>query len=246
MTIQFSPVNLLPECQFRDLISRSISVKQVLRYFGLGPNGGNRTTVNKRIKSLGIDCSHFASKKSGGFLTAPPLESVLVQDSEYSRCNLKRRLLKAGILKNECSLCGLGPIWNGKPITMRLDHENGVRNDHRIANLRMVCPNCDSQLDTFSGRNLKGTHKKRVRLCRGCGKEICKHGRYGLCAKCYSNQNTKINWPSLDELIAMTEHSTMVSVGKRLGVSDVAVKKRIKRLQLDLASVAVPTMGMLG
>jgi len=245
MPVQFSPIKLLPENQFRNLVSRSTSVKQVLRYFGLGPNGGNRDTVKKRIESLGIDCSHFSSKKSK--ILVIPLEDVLVKDSGYSRSNLKRRLLKLGVLKNKCSVCGLGSDWNNKPITMRLDHVNGVRDDNRIENLRMVCPNCDSQLETFSGRNLKYTKKKIIRLCKGCGKEICKYGRYGLCAKCYSNQNTKINWPSLDELISMTEQNSMVAIGKMLGVSDNAVRKRIQKMRGSvLASVAVPTTGTSG
>ncbi|MGB2240169.1 MAG: HNH endonuclease [Pseudomonadales bacterium] len=52
-----------------------------------------------------------------------------------------------------CSSCGIGDEWNGKPITLQLDHINGVNNDHRLDNLRMLCPNCHSQTDTWCGRN---------------------------------------------------------------------------------------------
>ena len=72
-----------------------------------------------------------------------------------SRKHLKRRLLTNGILKNECSICNLGNEWNGKPIVMRLDHINGDSTDHRKENLRMVCPNCDSQLLTYCGKKIK-------------------------------------------------------------------------------------------
>ncbi len=83
-----------------------------------------------------------------------PLEEMLVENSACDRGSIKARLLKLGILENKCYICGLTK-WQGKPIVMRLDHINGMPNDHRLENLRMVCPNCDSQLPTFCGRNKK-------------------------------------------------------------------------------------------
>jgi 5-methylcytosine-specific restriction endonuclease McrA len=71
-----------------------------------------------------------------------------------SRASVRRRLLMAGILENICEVCGLRE-WQGKPISMQIDHINGIRDDHRLENLRMLCPNCHSQTPTFSGRNVK-------------------------------------------------------------------------------------------
>lgn len=73
----------------------------------------------------------------------------------HSRGGLKRRLIKGSIVKNECSECGNPPEWNEKKLTMILDHINGVNNDNRVENLRLLCPNCNSQTATFSGRNIK-------------------------------------------------------------------------------------------
>ena len=83
-----------------------------------------------------------------------PLEKVMIENSTYYRGHLKRRLLENRTLKNKCDICGLENIWNNKKIIMVLDHKNGIRNDHRLENLRMLCPNCNSQTDTFCGKNM--------------------------------------------------------------------------------------------
>ena len=70
---------------------------------------------------------------------------------------LKERLVKEGILEYKCAECGISK-WNNKPLSLHLDHINGINNDHRIENLRFLCPNCHSQTDTYAGKNRK--HKK--------------------------------------------------------------------------------------
>jgi hypothetical protein len=62
---------------------------------------------------------------------------------------------------NKCMVCGLGgDEWNGKPITLIVDHINGNAYDCDVENIRLVCPNCDSQLPTYKGRNKgKSTRK---------------------------------------------------------------------------------------
>jgi len=71
-----------------------------------------------------------------------------------SRAAVRRRLLSEGLLQNICETCGLRE-WLGKPLTMHIDHINGQRDDHRLENLRMLCPNCHSQTPTYGGRNVK-------------------------------------------------------------------------------------------
>jgi 5-methylcytosine-specific restriction endonuclease McrA len=71
-----------------------------------------------------------------------------------NRTHIKTRLLRAGLLENRCEQCGL-ESWRGKPLSMHIDHVNGVRDDHRLENLRMLCPNCHSQTETYAGRNAK-------------------------------------------------------------------------------------------
>lgn len=77
------------------------------------------------------------------------------------RTHLKGRLIKAGVLRDVCCLCGITD-WCGQKLTLVLDHINGVNNDNRPENLRLLCPNCNSQTDTFSGRNIK---RRREMIC---------------------------------------------------------------------------------
>jgi hypothetical protein len=78
----------------------------------------------------------------------------LLASPKRNRTHLKLRLIKARLLENRCQTCGLRD-WLGKPLNMHLDHVNGVRNDNRLENLRMLCPNCHAQTPTYSGRNTK-------------------------------------------------------------------------------------------
>jgi len=87
-----------------------------------------------------------------------PLERILAESK--SRVSIKRRLLEAGVLKNECDQCGLSS-WRGHHLSIQLDHLNGIRDDHRLENLRMLCPNCHSQTSTFGTRNWKQNRSRR-------------------------------------------------------------------------------------
>lgn len=81
-------------------------------------------------------------------------EDVFVENSTYARHHIKSRIIKQEMVPYKCDCCGIGPEWNGKPMPLILDHINGINNDNRIENLRFVCSNCDSQLDTYKSRNI--------------------------------------------------------------------------------------------
>jgi len=71
----------------------------------------------------------------------------------YQTFKLKNRLLKEGLKDNTCEECGISE-WNNKPINCELDHIDGNRTNHRLNNLRILCPNCHSQTSTFRAKNI--------------------------------------------------------------------------------------------
>ena len=126
--------------QLKSLYDSGLSLAECAKKLGV-----SKDTVSKAVKKGLVQ----VRSKSLDF------DKMFVENSDTRRHLIKQRLLKEGILSNTCSECGLDGDWNGKPIVMVLDHINGVNNDNRIENLRMLCPNCNSQTPTFSGRNVK-------------------------------------------------------------------------------------------
>lgn len=84
-----------------------------------------------------------------------PLDEILKGNYPlFQTCKLRVRLIKSGLKEEKCEVCGITE-WNGKPILFELDHINGIRHDHRLENLRIICPNCHCQTDTYRAKNIK-------------------------------------------------------------------------------------------
>jgi len=135
-------------------VAKYKSYKDILATFGLENKGENFKTLKRRLNEDKIPYDHLL--KHGQNLrvyhTPKTLDEILIEESTFNRGHLKGRLLKAGVLKNQCSECPVSAEWNGKPIVLQLDHINGISNDNRLENLRILCPNCHSQTNTFAGK----------------------------------------------------------------------------------------------
>ena len=232
-----SPIWSIPPQEFQELLDTSNSFVDILIKVGLDPYNGNHKTLNHRIKEEGFDISVLEKnrKKSRdnhmkSLLEKKTyrLEDILVENSKHGSHHLKNKLISQNILKNECSICKNNGEWFGKKLSLQLDHINGINNDNRLENLRLLCPNCHSQTETFSGKR----HKK-YNFCKDCGEKVQKKSI--RCFKC-SSKNNGINQRkfevSKEELKNLIATYPMTKVGKILGVSDNAVRKRCKSFGL--------------
>jgi Zn finger protein HypA/HybF involved in hydrogenase expression len=142
--------------QIENAAKSSFTYAEMQKKLGYKVKGGN---VYRKLKAIiiehEIDISHFRGKAHGTSKTGSPLEKILVENSTYGNLrSLKIRLIKENIMEYKCVECGISN-WNGKQLTLQLDHINGINNDHRLENLRLLCPNCHSQTPTFGGGNVK-------------------------------------------------------------------------------------------
>lgn len=144
------------EEQFIEAVKTSTSVRQVLSKIGVKEAGGNYKVAKDKIKKLNLDTSHFTGM---GWLkgqthkhTTKPIEYYLTEDSYHQSYKLKLRLISEGIKQHKCEKCGIME-WMGQPTPIELDHINGNNRDNRLENLRLLCPNCHAQTDTYRGKN---------------------------------------------------------------------------------------------
>ena len=152
---QISKVYQVSNDEFQNIVQQANSYSDCLRALGLGTNGGSSTdTLKRRIAELDCDISHFGKKEKTQSPQAKySLDEILIENSTYANISrLKERLVREGKLEYKCQNCGIKE-WQSKPLSLHLDHINGKNNDHRIENLRFLCPNCHSQTDTYAGRN---------------------------------------------------------------------------------------------
>ena len=110
-------------------------------------------TVWRRCKKLGL------TFKIGGANKKFQLEDILKGlHPQYSTLKLKNRLIKENLIEYKCSICGIDS-WLGKEIKLHLDHIDGNSHNHLYENLRLLCPNCHSQTETYCGKNKKNKKK---------------------------------------------------------------------------------------
>lgn len=111
----------------------------------------NATTVTiwRKAKKLNLSWKDI-TKPSG--IKIDINEILEGKHPEYQTFKLHKRLLKEGIKEHKCEMCG-NTLWNGKEIPLQLDHIDGNPHNHLLNNLRMLCPNCHAQTETYCGKN---------------------------------------------------------------------------------------------
>ena len=109
-------------------------------------------TLNQYLKVMNID--YLGNQAGIGLLKSKiSLNEIITNKVKFSRCQLKKRLIHNGLLEYKCVKCGNTGEWMNEKISLEIDHINGVNNDNRLENLRILCPNCHSQTPTFKNKN---------------------------------------------------------------------------------------------
>ena len=210
-----------------------------------------RTLKRYALEVWNIPVGHFdphaASREAlfRGRRVATPLAEILVKGSSFSRVQLKKRLYAEGLKQRICEMCGQGELWRGRRLALILDHANGVSDDHRLENLRILCPNCAATLETHCGRNV---HYRRE--CATCGAEFrpkgakqrhCSHS-CGACSEANRiahEQQRLVERPPYEQLLAEIAASNWSAVGRKYGVSDNAIRKWVRAYERELPHGAV-------
>ena len=137
--------------EFIAIVKSSTSYSNLCLNLGYKSKSGDLINrIKVRFKQLNLTEKDFKI----GIKVKRNIDNVFINNSTADQKTLRRWFLNGGYVEYKCSICNLKQ-WNEKPISLILDHINGNNKDNRLENLRWVCPNCNSQLDTTGARNIK-------------------------------------------------------------------------------------------
>jgi hypothetical protein len=226
------------EAEARAAIAASRSYSEALRRLGMRAAGGNHRTIRRYAEEIWrISVDHFDpdTVRRDALARPPiPLDDALVERSSYPRGRLKERLFAEGLKARRCELCGQGELWRGRRMALILDHVNGVHDDNRLENLRIVCANCNATLDTHCGRN--GRAPASERECPACGREFLpRSARHRYCSRTCGQrapgrrgpqpERQRVARPPYEQLVREIDALGYLGVGRKYGVSDNAIRK---------------------
>lgn len=212
--------------ELEKVVKESKTKTECLIKMGLRAAGGNYKTITKYIEEYQISTEHFDIHQARIYKMNQinserkiPLSEILTENSTYNRHRLKERLYDENIKLRQCELCGQGEIWNGMKMSLIIDHINGIWDDNRIENLRIVCPNCNATLPTHCGKNRRNiVDKEKID-----GRKIMTDTKL----KFYENSR-KTQRPDYNTLKTEIDNLGYVKTGKKYGVSDNAIRKWLR------------------
>jgi 5-methylcytosine-specific restriction endonuclease McrA len=224
----------------QNIFDESSSKDEVFKTLGISQNTYSaRAELRNRVQKDSIKLDKFIRnacvRRKLHDYSSKPTETILIEDSKTARNVVRNRILKEKLIEYACSLCGYIGKEDNNDVTLHLDHVNGINNDHRLENLRFLCPACHSQTETFTGRNIKDFLYKEeyITRCLQCNKQINSNSKQ--CNSCagISKQKLKISKEELEELIN-TDKMSFVAIGKKFGVTDNTIRKRCETLGIPI------------
>lgn len=231
--------------ELESAVKQSVSIAGVLRALGIEPVSGRYPWIKKLIVLYDIDTSNLLgcgwSKDSVRYST----DKTFAEGSTINRSHIRKLIIRDNLIPYECAFCGNKGEWMGKPMALELDHINGVCNDHRLENLRFLCPNCHATTDTYCGKNKEKPdtetviaendkhvikRNKKQKPCPQCGAPI--NIESTLCSKCHHKTLQRVKdecMPSKYELARSIVENGFSATGRMYDVSSQAIHKWCKR-----------------
>lgn len=154
----------LSDEQFVELLKKSSTISEVLFKLGYTVKGNSwgYSQIKRRMDDLNLDHSIFKGRSAiikTNKLNNIKKEDILKENCKHQRTVLRRYIIKNNLIPYKCAICGCTE-WQGKTLSLELDHINGINNDNRLENLRFLCPNCHSQTSTYGSRNQQLNNSK--------------------------------------------------------------------------------------
>lgn len=139
-----------------DVIEKSYGFLDIAKNLGIVDKSTKKISsrliskIKNHIENEKIDISHFRYQNGSRFSKTD--DEVFCKNGDISTDTVKKRFLKK--VDYVCQECNISH-WNGKKISLQMDHIDGDCCNHLFSNLRLLCPNCHSQTDTFARKNRK-------------------------------------------------------------------------------------------
>lgn len=157
-----SKITKIPISDLERAVKESYSAAETCRKLNLSDRSGTITRLKRYVLKNNIDISHWTGRlwakgktslDDKRIRTNKSTEDIFSENSNASPSYVRKLIRKKNLLDYMCQICKMGPTWNGQELRFQLDHINGKRSDHRLENLRWLCPNCHTQTETYGGKN---------------------------------------------------------------------------------------------
>ncbi len=212
----------------KNAVSLAKNIAQVMHNLKRADSSAGRITVLNNIKYYNIDTSHFETQIERFERVLRPylnnnhrksLNEIFIENSTYNNgTNIKKRLYDNGLKQPICEKCGQDENWHGEHMSLILDHINGIHNDNRLENLRIVCPNCNATLPTHCKGAKKMNNNDYVKIKTVKTKNI----------RQFSINQRKVKRPPYEQLLLELKELGYSGTGRKYGVSDNAIRKWIR------------------